>query len=154
MLLIFQKANVLLFFIRVDRTIEQNYSKQIQIMQKQEYNYYSFQELEKNLCQHSELQQLLIYNKEANLLSNLMNQIDWPDQLSISIKQYQQKLNQLTNNNKDVLLKIYFNYSRECYTHQINLTQLYISQQIEEYELNLARQRISNYQNELNLLKQ
>ncbi|CAD8089993.1 unnamed protein product [Paramecium primaurelia] len=90
------------------------------------------EELIKNISQYSESQQLQIYNKEAILLSNLIYQIDWPDELSISIEQYQHQLNELTNNNKDALQ----------------------SQQIGEQKLKLTRQRISNYQNELNLLKQ
>ncbi|CAD8169376.1 unnamed protein product [Paramecium octaurelia] len=107
------------------------------------------EELIKNISQSSESQQLQIYNKEASLLSNLMHQIDWPDELSISIEQHQQQLNELTSINKDAL------QSLEQHTHQINLTVLYTynSQQIGEQKLKLTRQRMPNYQHELNLLK-
>ncbi|CAD8104351.1 unnamed protein product [Paramecium sonneborni] len=108
------------------------------------------QKLIKNISHFQESQQLQIYNQEANLLSNLMYQIDCPDALSIEIEKYQKQLQELENNNK------YEFQNLEQYTNQINLTVLYAynSQQIGEHKLKLTRWRMANHQNELSLLKQ
>ncbi|CAK93511.1 unnamed protein product (macronuclear) [Paramecium tetraurelia] len=107
------------------------------------------QELIKNITLCSDAQQLQIYNQEADLLSNLMQQIDWPDELSISIEQYQQQLDEITSCNRNALQIL------EQHIHQINLTLLYTynSSQVGEHKLKLTRSRLSNHQNELSQLK-
>ncbi|CAD8190484.1 unnamed protein product [Paramecium octaurelia] len=107
------------------------------------------QELIRNITLCSDTQQLQIYNQEADLLSNLMHQIDWPDELSISIEQYQQQLNEIASCNRNALQIL------EQHIHQINLTLLYTynSSQTGEHKLKLTRSRLSNHQIELSQLK-
>ncbi|CAD8090500.1 unnamed protein product [Paramecium primaurelia] len=149
------KTRIQLIFLKRQQKQEPIQNLMDEMIDQVYFNYLSnglqdAQELIKNISLCSDAQQLQIYNKEADLLSNLMHQIDWSDELSIAIEEHQQQLNEISNNNKNALQIL------EQHIHQINLTVQYTynSYQIGEHKLKLIRQRITNHENELNMLKQ